>query len=136
MEGISTPCEWRFVRGGVQSGAWPLRRRVVIEGACTAPVPALLVCRISLWELLQSQVEVSTLDVATAAGARGVVAAAQGLAPLGGVFHLATVFRDKWLASQARSAAAFLMAYAGMHCLYCMHQMACPACACTAPLHA
>lgn len=79
----------------------------------------------------------STLDVSTAPGARAVIAAAQALAPLGGVFHLATVFRDKWLSSQARSASAPLLQWHAWQGSAWRSQTACPACMCTAPcMHA
>ncbi len=50
----------------------------------------------------------STLDVAEAGEAREVVQLAQGMAPLGGVFHLAMVLRDQWLAKQVRVIAAMI----------------------------
>ena len=42
----------------------------------------------------------STLDVADPEETRQIIAQAQGMAPLGGIFHLATIFRDKWLTQQ------------------------------------
>lgn len=44
--------------------------------------------------------EVTTLDVAELADTIAIVAAAAKMAPLGGVFHLAMILRDKWLANQ------------------------------------
>ena len=52
-----------------------------------------------------AQVEVSTLDVGDPAQAARIVAAAQGMAPLGGVFHLAMVLRDRRLPDQVCCAA-------------------------------
>ena len=51
-----------------------------------------------------AQVAVSTLDVAEAGEAREAVALAQGMAPLGGLFHLAMVLRDQWLSKQVGTA--------------------------------
>ena len=47
-----------------------------------------------------SQVEVSKLDVADMEEARGVVALAQKQAPVGGIFHLAMILQDRWMANQ------------------------------------
>ncbi len=49
------------------------------------------------------QVIVSQDDVSSRIGARVAVAAAQALAPLAGVFHLAMQLEDAPLASQART---------------------------------
>jgi hypothetical protein len=51
-------------------------------------------------DLALVQVEVSTLDVGDAAEAARIVERAQSMAPLGGIFHLAMVLRDKWLPDQ------------------------------------
>jgi fatty acid synthase len=50
-------------------------------------------------------VEVSTLDVGDAGQAARVVAAAQAMAPLAGLFHLAMVLRDRRLPDQVCCAA-------------------------------
>lgn len=44
--------------------------------------------------------EVTTLDVAELDEARQIIALADSLAPVGGIFHLAMVLKDKWLANQ------------------------------------
>ncbi len=46
------------------------------------------------------QVEVSKLDVADMEEAKGVVALAQKQAPVGGIFHLAMILQDRWMANQ------------------------------------
>ncbi len=46
------------------------------------------------------QVEVSTLDVVSADEARQLIQLADGLAPVGGVFHLAMVLSDRFLVNQ------------------------------------
>ena len=43
---------------------------------------------------------VSTLDVSDAEETRRLLAAASKLAPVGGIFHLAMVMADKWIANQ------------------------------------
>lgn len=45
------------------------------------------------------QVEVSKLDVADVEEAKGVVALAQQQAPVGGIFHLAMILQDRWMAN-------------------------------------
>ncbi|CAK0786732.1 hypothetical protein CVIRNUC_009946 [Coccomyxa viridis] len=54
-------------------------------------------------EMLRSRgvkVEVSKLDVADMEEAKGVVALAQKQAPIGGLFHLAMILQDRWMANQ------------------------------------
>ena len=46
------------------------------------------------------QVEVSKLDVADMEEAKGVVALAAKQAPVGGIFHLAMILQDRWMANQ------------------------------------
>jgi fatty acid synthase len=46
------------------------------------------------------QVEVSKLDVADMEEAKGVVALAEKQAPVGGIFHLAMILQDRWMANQ------------------------------------
>ena len=46
------------------------------------------------------QVEVSKLDVADMEEAKGVIALAQKQAPVGGIFHLAMILQDRWMANQ------------------------------------
>ncbi len=50
--------------------------------------------------LADLQVEVSKLDVADMEEAKGVVALAQKQAPIGGIFHLAMILQDRWMANQ------------------------------------
>ena len=50
--------------------------------------------------LADLQVEVSKLDVADMEEAKGVVALAQKQAPVGGIFHLAMILQDRWMANQ------------------------------------
>ena len=50
--------------------------------------------------LADLQVEVSKLDVANLEEAKGVVALAQKQAPVGGIFHLAMILQDRWMANQ------------------------------------
>ena len=50
--------------------------------------------------LVKLQVEVSKLDVADMEEAKGVVALAQKQAPIGGIFHLAMILQDRWMANQ------------------------------------
>ncbi len=44
--------------------------------------------------------EVSKLDVADMEEAKGVVALAQKQGPVGGIFHLAMILQDRWMANQ------------------------------------
>lgn len=53
------------------------------------------------------QVEVTTLDVSEIDETRQIIALAETLAPVGGVFHLAMALKDKWLANQARNTLSF-----------------------------
>ena len=53
--------------------------------------------------LAELQVEVSKLDVADMEEAKGVVALAQKQAPIGGIFHLAMILQDRWMANQVSS---------------------------------
>ena len=46
------------------------------------------------------QVEVSTLDVANMEEAKGIVALAEKQAPVGGIYHLAMILQDRWMANQ------------------------------------
>ena len=46
------------------------------------------------------QVEVSTLDVSLAQEAQQIVQLAEQQAPVAGIFHLAMVLTDKWIANQ------------------------------------
>ncbi len=46
--------------------------------------------------------EVSKLDVADMEEAKGVVALAEKQAPVGGIFHLAMILQDRWMANQVR----------------------------------
>ena len=48
------------------------------------------------------QVEVSTLDVVDISEARQLIQLADGLASVGGVFHLAMVLDDRFLTNQVR----------------------------------
>ena len=49
------------------------------------------------------QVEVSTLDVVDSGEARQLIQLADGLASVGGVFHLAMMLSDRFLTNQVRS---------------------------------
>lgn len=49
------------------------------------------------------QVVVSTLDVADAEGTEQLLQLASQMAPVGGIFHLAMVMADKWIANQVLS---------------------------------
>ena len=51
------------------------------------------------------QVEVSTLDVADMGETKQIVGIAEGLAPVGGIFHLAMVLQDRWLSNQVHTCA-------------------------------
>ena len=53
--------------------------------------------------LAPKQVEVSTLDVADMGETKQIVRIAEGLAPVGGIFHLAMVLQDRWLSNQVRA---------------------------------
>lgn len=55
--------------------------------------------RVPTWCL---QVEVTTLDVADLDETRQIMCLADSLAPVGGVFHLAMILQDRWLANQVR----------------------------------
>lgn len=48
------------------------------------------------------QVRVSKLDVADPAEAEQILQLAQGMAPVGGIFHLAMTLTDKLLPNQVR----------------------------------
>ena len=67
------------------------------------------------------QVEVSKLDVADMDEAKGVVALAQKQAPVGGIFHLAMILQDRWMANQVTEQALRLLLY---HCLTRVHALA------------
>ena len=56
------------------------------------------------------QVEVSKLDVADMEEAKGVVALAQKQAPVGGIFHLAMILQDRWMANQVTEQAPLVTA--------------------------
>ena len=64
--------------------------------------------------LADLQVEVSKLDVADMEEAKGVVALAQKQAPVGGIFHLAMILQDRWMANQVSS--VFLAAARALTC--------------------
>jgi len=50
--------------------------------------------------VISSQVEVSRLDVADMEEAKGIVALAEKQAPVGGIYHLAMILQDRWMANQ------------------------------------
>ncbi len=50
--------------------------------------------------VISSQVEVSTLDVADMEEAKGIVSLAEKQAPVGGIYHLAMILQDRWMANQ------------------------------------
>jgi fatty acid synthase len=51
------------------------------------------------------QVEVSKLDVADLGETKQIVAMAEGMAPVGGIFHLAMILQDRWMSNQVQSPA-------------------------------
>lgn len=53
------------------------------------------------------QVEVSTLDVADPAETKQIISLAEGLAPVGGIYHLAMVLQDRWMSNQVMPARAW-----------------------------
>ncbi|EIE23140.1 hypothetical protein COCSUDRAFT_47508 [Coccomyxa subellipsoidea C-169] len=46
------------------------------------------------------QIEVSKLDVADLGETEQIVALAEGMAPVGGIFHLAMILQDRWMSNQ------------------------------------
>ena len=56
------------------------------------------------------QFRVTTLDVGVPEEAEQIVALAESLAPVGGVFHLAMYLADKLVTNQARALISFLPA--------------------------
>ncbi len=55
-----------------------------------------------------SQVEISTLDVADLGETKEIVAMANGMAPVGGIFHLAMILQDRWMSNQVHTLACGL----------------------------
>ena len=47
-----------------------------------------------------AQVEVSKLDVADLGETKQIIAMAEKMAPVGGIFHLAMILQDRWMSNQ------------------------------------
>lgn len=55
-----------------------------------------------------AQVEVSKLDVADLGETKQIIAMAEKMAPVGGIFHLAMILQDRWMSNQARHFSTFV----------------------------
>lgn len=64
----------------------------------------------------------STLDVADAEETRQLLQLANQMAPVGGIFHLAMVMADKWIANQVLYLQAFVLSvnHLASFCLSCL----------------
>ncbi|EIE22203.1 ketoacyl-synt-domain-containing protein [Coccomyxa subellipsoidea C-169] len=96
-----------IITGGLGGFGLALAAWLADRGACNLLLTSKRGMRtggqLSIVRMLRSRgvrVEVSKLDVADLGEAQQIIALAEGVAPVGGIFHLAMTLQDRWMSNQ------------------------------------